>query len=199
MANGETARIEATQPTYMWFDGEFTGLSAQKDLVLEVAAVVTDARLTILSEYTTHVSQEEQQVLTLMNQDEWWPSRPQHAKDMLIGVTTHGKNIQAVDKDLSLLCQGFPDDASIYLAGNSIDTDRRFIERDFPNFHRRLDHRIIDVSSVKILAASMAGVRFDKKEEHRALSDIHESIAELEYLLRKIGAPGVVAFLDGNA
>jgi oligoribonuclease (3'-5' exoribonuclease) len=46
---------------------------------------------------------------------------------------------------------------------------------------------MLDVSTVKLLAAGMMGVSVKKQESHHALDDIEESIDELRFLLNRMG------------
>jgi len=73
-----------------------------------------------------------------------------------------------------------------YLAGNSIHNDRKWLERDFRDTDELLHYRMLDVSALKLVVASTVGIQVVKNESHRALSDIYESMHELESLLRII-------------
>ena len=74
---------------------------------------------------------------------------------------------------------------TIPLCGNSIATDRRFLAAQLPEIENFLHYRSIDVSSIKELCRRWYPEVFAKapakREVHRALDDIRESIAELEY------------------
>ena len=76
--------------------------------------------------------------------------------------------------------------APIYLCGNSIHQDQKFIEREWPNLQKILHYRQLDVSSWKLIMENR-GVIFAKPEDHRALADIEGSIAELKFYLNKMG------------
>jgi oligoribonuclease len=77
------------------------------------------------------------------------------------------------------------DPRSAPLAGNSVWQDRRFLTRYWPRVDAHLHYRIVDVSSVKELVRHWQPRAFEaappKKESHRALDDIRESIAELAF------------------
>ena len=71
------------------------------------------------------------------------------------------------------------------LCGNSIGVDRRFLDRYLPELDQYLHYRIIDVSSLKELCRrwypEIYKARPSKKEAHRALGDVRDSIGELRY------------------
>ena len=74
------------------------------------------------------------------------------------------------------------------LCGNSVHSDKKHIDVQFPEFASRLDYRIIDVTSLKLLASAYRNVRYEKKSyQHYALQDISESVDELRFLLRELG------------
>jgi oligoribonuclease len=70
------------------------------------------------------------------------------------------------------------------MCGNSICQDRRFLARWMPDFEAWFHYRNLDVSTIKELARRWkpeiyAGMV--KKNTHKALDDIRESIEELRY------------------
>ena len=71
----------------------------------------------------------------------------------------------------------------VYLAGNSIHQDRKFIEREMPELHRRMHYRMLDVSAWKIYFEQALGKRFTKPENHRAEDDVAGSIEEFRWYL----------------
>jgi oligoribonuclease len=72
------------------------------------------------------------------------------------------------------------------IAGNSIGQDRLFINKYFQTFAGKLHYRMLDVTSWKIMMAARFDLTFDKKESHRALDDIRESLAELRFYLEHV-------------
>ena len=84
---------------------------------------------------------------------------------------------------ISLVKEHFSDEPAI-LAGNSIYNDRNFIRAGWPRLDALLHYRMLDVSSLKIIMKGKYDIGFEKTDKHRALSDIQESIAELEYYLK---------------
>lgn len=78
------------------------------------------------------------------------------------------------------------EDGPVLLAGNSIHQDRKFIDRWWPKFSRRLHYRMLDVSAWKVVMEGKYKKKFAKPENHRALEDIRGSIEELRYYLSKV-------------
>jgi oligoribonuclease len=86
---------------------------------------------------------------------------------------------------LAFLREHIPEARTVPLCGNSIGTDRRFLAAYLPAIEEHLHYRSVDVSTVKELARRWnPKVLSDvpaKKEGHRALDDIRESLDELRY------------------
>ena len=91
-----------------------------------------------------------------------------------------GKPAKLVEAELlEFLDKYFGDE--IYLAGNSIHQDQKFIEREWPRLNNRLHYRMLDVSAWKIYFESALNKKFVKRDAHRALDDIEGSIEELNF------------------
>lgn len=169
-----------------WIDLEMTGLDENADSILEVAAVVTDWELKPLEELQRVVHQPP---ATLAAMNDW--CKQHHGASGLTAEVPKGLPLPRVEDELlALLDRHFPDASErVVLAGNSVGNDRRFIDRHLPRFAQRLHYRLIDVSSFKEVYREKYGVKFDKKNAHRALGDIHESIRELGHYLSMVQAP----------
>ena len=87
---------------------------------------------------------------------------------------------------IAFLDKNFKAGIPILLCGNSIHMDRRFIVAQWPKFDARLNYRMLDVSSWKVVFDGKYKIKFAKPDAHRALDDIRGSIAELQYYLAKI-------------
>ena len=171
------------QATLLWIDLEMTGLDPAKDRILEVAAIATDMNLNEIARFTAIVKVPEPLMRTRMVGAFW--AKNSAARTALIKQNATGREIKTVERDLlAFLDQHFGTD--IYLAGNSIHQDRKFIEREMPDLHCRLHYRMLDVSAWKIYFEEALHHKFTKLEDHRALSDIEGSIAELKYYLKFI-------------
>jgi oligoribonuclease len=168
-----------------WIDLEMTGLDETHDHVLEVAVMITDLDFNPVAEYDQVVFQPKE-VLDAMNA--WCVEH--HGKSGLTAAVPGGKPIAEVEKELlELAGKYFKPEERIVLVGNSVGNDRRFIDRYLPGFAKRLHYRLVDVSSFKEIYREKYGVKFEKKNSHRALGDIQESIAELKHYLSFVQIP----------
>lgn len=165
----------------VWIDLEMTGLSPERDVIIEIATVVTDANLRILAEGPVMAIHQCDAVLASM--DEW--NTRQHGSSGLADrvrnsmITTR----EAEQATLDFLSQWVPAGKSP-MCGNSICQDRRFLARHMPRLEAFFIYRNLDVSTLKELARRWypeAFAGFTKKSSHLALDDIRDSIAELKH------------------
>lgn len=164
---------------WFWLDLEMTGLDDTNDVILEVAAIVTDTDLKPLGELHRIVFQTPE-VLARMN--DWCVKT--HGASGLTAAVPGGMPLGEVEKELLALCDRFYTAKDrIVLTGNSIGNDRRFVDRYLPEFSKRLHYRMIDVSSFKEIFRDRYGMEFKKNNTHRAIDDVRESIKELEHYL----------------
>jgi oligoribonuclease len=159
-----------------------TGLDSEKDVILEVAAEITDFNFRTLATYEAIVKQPQKIVVDRMQKNVWWKDYPAN-RDEFIQKTRDGKPSKQVEQELiDLLQEHFGDEPAI-LAGNSIHNDRNFIKYWWPQLDLKLHYRMLDVSSWKVFMQGKYGVQFEKREVHRAFDDIQASIAELQHYL----------------
>ena len=164
----------------LWIDLEMTGLEPEKDKILEVAAIATNMSLKDVARYEAVVKVPEKLMKERMVGDFW--DKNSASRDALMEQNKDGKPAKEVEKELlSFLDKNFGKE--IYLAGNSIHQDRKFIEREMPELNKRLHYRMLDVSAWKIYFEQALGRKFVKPENHRALDDIEGSIEELRWYL----------------
>ena len=171
----------------LWVDLEMTGLDANADLILEVAAIATDWKFAELATYEGIVKGEE---LTLQERLRanavFWDANPA-ARDGLLAQNDSGKDLLAIEDELlAFIDAHFDADVPVLLGGNSIHMDRRFITAQWPRLDARLHYRMLDVSAWKVVFNGKFKKVFAKPEEHRALGDIRGSIQELQYYLGKV-------------
>lgn len=166
----------------LWVDLEMTGLEPDKDVLLEIAAEVTDFQFSTLDSYEARFAQDKKTVLERMQKNIWWRDFPNNRDDFLDKLD-EGSSLESIEKELILFVKkNFGNEPAI-LAGNSIHNDRNFIKYWLPNFDLKLHYRMLDVSSLKIVMQGKYGVEFEKQEVHRAFDDIQASIAELQFYL----------------
>ncbi|MEX1057091.1 MAG: oligoribonuclease [Natronospirillum sp.] len=165
----------------IWIDLEMTGLDPEKERIIEIATIVTDSRLNILAEGPELVIHQSQTLLDAM--DDWCVRT--HGES---GLTQRVLDSTVTDADAEAQTLAFlrkwvtPGRAP--LAGNTIGQDRRFLVKYMPKLEAFMHYRNLDVSTLKILAKAWHPEILDgfkKKNAHRALDDIKESIAELQY------------------
>ena len=166
----------------LWVDLEMTGLEPQKDVLLEVAAEVTDFQFETLASYEARFKQPKKIVLERMKENIWWREFPEN-RDDFINKLSEGTSQNDIEKELIAFVEKHFGSEPAVLAGNSIHNDRNFIKQWLPEFDLRLHYRMLDVSSFKIVMQGKYGVEFEKKEVHRAYDDIQASIAELQFYL----------------
>ncbi len=173
---------QAVPTKFLWVDLEMTGLDAQNDVILEVAAEITDANFKTLANYEAIVQQPREVVVDRMTKNIWWKDFPEN-RDEFITKTATGKPSQQVEAELIAFVEAQFGAEPAVLAGNSIHNDRNFIKQWWPELDLRLHYRMLDVSAWKVVMQAKYGVQFEKKEVHRAFDDIQASIAELQYYL----------------
>lgn len=171
----------------LWLDLEMTGLSADDDLILEVAAIITDWNFDEVATYQG-VIKNKTSVLNkrIAKNSIFWDANIE-SRDGLIEQNQHGKKLCVIeDEIIKLLDDNFKSDTPVLLAGNSIHMDRRFIVKNWPRFDARLHYRMLDVSAWKVVFDGKFKKKFAKPDAHRALDDIRGSIEELKYYLNMV-------------
>lgn len=165
-----------------WVDLEMTGLDVTNDVILEVAAEITDFDFKTIASYEARVKQPRDLVVSQMQKTIWWKDYPEN-RDNFLNNLESGKPSEQVEAELTaLLEEHFAGEPAI-LAGNSIHNDRNFIKYWWPQLDLKLHYRMLDVSSFKVFMQGKYGVEFEKKGAHRAFDDIQACIAEFQYYL----------------
>ena len=164
----------------LWVDLEMTGLDPVKDRILEVAAIATDMKLNEIARYEAVVKVDEELIKTRMVGEFW--EKNKETREALEAQNASGKSIGEVEKELiEFMKKNFG--KVVYLAGNSIHQDRKFIEREMPEFNKLLHYRMLDVSAWKVYFENALNKKYIKPDHHRALDDIQGSIEELKWYL----------------
>ena len=164
----------------LWIDLEMTGLDPEKDRILEVAAIATDMDLNEIATYEAVIKVDDALIKERMVGEFW--ERNKESYDALVAQNVNGRPVKEIEGELlEFLDNNFGKE--IYLAGNSIHQDRKFIEREMPELNKRLHYRMLDVSAWKIYFENALDKKFTKRDAHRALDDINGSIEELKWYL----------------
>jgi len=166
----------------VWVDCEMTGLEIGVDEICEIAVIVTDQELVPVHEGLQVVVKPSRKALKNMGEF----VTKMHTDSGLINEIPNGISIKKAEAlILDYIKQWIPEPRTAPLAGNSIGTDRMFLNRQTPEFEGFLHYRNIDVSSLKELSRRwFPKIYFQlpkKQGDHRALADIRESIQELRY------------------
>jgi oligoribonuclease len=175
------------QAKILWVDLEMTGLDAENDLILEVAAIATDWDFDEIATYQGVVKNEDMSLQERLTANSvFWDANPA-SKEGLVGQNGSGKDLVDIEDELlAFIDKHYKTDVPVILAGNSIHMDRQFIIKQWARLNNRLHYRMLDVSAWKVVFEGKYGKRFAKPEEHRALGDIRGSIMELKYYLTKV-------------
>jgi oligoribonuclease len=166
----------------VWIDCEMTGLDFKNDLLVEIACVITDAQLEVVTEGLNIVIQAPAE--RLENMDPFVVNM--HTESGLLPEIPNGVTLEVAEEMLfDYITSHIPEANKAQLAGSSVHVDRIFLQRDMPRVDSYLHYRIIDVSSIKELVRRWyPRVYFaspTKTGNHRALGDILDSIKELKY------------------
>ena len=165
----------------VWMDLEMTGLDPERDVILEMATIITDGDLNIVAEGPVIALAQSEATLAAMDE---WNTTHHTASGLVQRVRAEGVGTIEAEAMTLAFIERHVEKGQAPLCGNTIWQDRRFLVRYMPTLEGYLHYRMIDVSTVKELArrwspALLGG--FSKKSEHLALADIRESIAELAY------------------
>ena len=182
----KTGRRKKDKDYLVWIDCEMTGLDPEKHVLLEIATIVTNSDLEIIEEGPVLAIRQGKAQLKKM--DRWCQNTHKHS-GLLDRVSREGVSVKDAEKKtlnfLKKLCYA----RTSPLCGNSIGQDKRFIAKYMPELHEFFHYKIVDVSSIKLLASRWYGKKYSppkKAESHRAMADIRESIEELAYYRKKV-------------
>lgn len=164
----------------VWLDLEMTGLDCDRDVILEVAAVVTDSELHIIAESPNMVISHPPEAYAHMDE---WNVKHHNESGLIARVKESLISLEEAEAALLQMVSKHVEQGDSPLCGNSIWQDRRFLIRYMPTLEAYFHYRNIDVSSIKELVRRWQPQlleQVNKKHAHRALDDIKESIAELQ-------------------
>ena len=172
-------------------DLEMTGLDPARHAIVEIATLVSDDDLEVVAEGPDVVVHQPPEVLAGMDD----VVRSMHTKSGLLAEIEAStvSLAEAGAATLEFIRKHVPEPRTVPLAGNSIGMDRRFLALHLPDIEQYLHYRSVDVSTVKELCRRWYPEILAKAPEkaggHRALDDIRESVAELQYYRSTVFRP----------
>jgi oligoribonuclease len=181
MSDTATTALAPSEQNLIWIDLEMTGLYPDRDRIIEIAVVVTDAQVTTRVEGPVFAVHQSDAALDAM--DAW--NKGTHGKSGLIDrVKVSTIDEAAAEVQVITWLKQYVSAGKSPMCGNSICQDRRFLANYMPALEAFFHYRNLDVSTLKELARRWKpGILegFRKQQSHTALADIHESIDELVY------------------
>lgn len=162
-----------------WIDLEMSGLEVQTNVIIEAAAIITDFELNEMESYHAVVKQDQK----FIDQMDSW-NKKTHGDSGLISKIPHGKSPEIVEEELIDLVRKHFGKEKVIIAGNSVNHDRLFLAEYFKKLSQHFHYRTLDVTSWKIIMKNTFNVEFPKKNSHKAVDDIRESISELKHYLK---------------
>jgi len=181
MSDTATSALAPSEQNLIWIDLEMTGLYPDRDRIIEIAVVVTDAQVTTRVEGPVFAVHQSDAALDAM--DAW--NKGTHGKSGLIDrVKASTVDEAAAEVQVITWLKQYVSAGKSPMCGNSICQDRRFLANYMPALEAFFHYRNLDVSTLKELARRWKpGILegFKKQQSHTALADIHESIDELVY------------------
>jgi oligoribonuclease len=175
------ANAKRSKKHLVWIDCEMTGLDPTRDVLLEIATIITDYDLQIVDRGPVLAIRQSEARLEKMDA---WNRRTHRKSGLLDRVRREGVTCAEAERQTLAFVKRWCYARTAPLCGNSIGQDKRFIAKYMPELHEFLHYKVVDVSSIKVLIKEWYDGRYEspkKQELHRALTDIEESIAELEY------------------
>ncbi len=165
----------------VWVDLEMTGLEPDQHVIIEIASLVTDGDLNVLAEGPNLAIRRTEDDLAKM--DAW--NVATHTKSGLVErIRASEVDVAEAERQTLAFVRRWVAKGMSPLAGNSIGQDRRFLRREMPKLDAYLHYRSVDVSTIKELARRWyptGPTPPEKRQAHRALDDIKESVEELRW------------------
>lgn len=174
------------QGQLLWLDMEMTGLEPSIDRVLEIAAIITDWDFNEIASFDSGVHHDAAEIRPLLDANSFYAQFPANKKALIELSTKSPGEAEVEERLLAFIKEHGTQTKALLLAGNSIHQDRRFIRAYYPKVDDALHYRMLDVSAWKVVFENKYKKRYLKKEIHRALDDVRESIAEMKYYLEAL-------------
>ncbi|CAC9963699.1 3'-to-5' oligoribonuclease (orn) [uncultured Gammaproteobacteria bacterium] len=168
----------------IWIDLEMTGLLPEKDVIIEIATIVTDKDLNILAEGPALVIHQNDEILIGMDE---WNTEHHTASGLVKRVKDSNVSIQQAEQQTIKFLKKYITAGTSPMCGNTVCQDRRFLYNYMPKLEKFFHYRHIDVSTLKELAVRWkpeAKMIREGESAHLALADIRDSIDELKHYRR---------------
>ncbi|KAG0609984.1 hypothetical protein M758_7G029800 [Ceratodon purpureus] len=188
-AEGVEEEVVRMRMPLVWIDLEMSGLEIEKDRILEIACIVTDGKLERMVEGPDIVISQPEEVLEGMGD---WCQEHHAASGLTESVRASTVSEAEAEQEVLEFVRKHTrgNNGQPLLAGNSVYVDLKFMKKYMPLLAAEFSHVLVDVSSIRALCVRWypreAEKQPSKKQQHRSLEDIKESIAELKYLRRTI-------------
>lgn len=178
--------IERKQHTdnLVWIDLEMTGLDPANEVILQAALIVTDSQLRPLESYCVDIWQPEAALERMVP----FVRQMHEGNGLIERVRKSSVEVGRAEQELLMRISGWCPHRPV-LCGNTIHSDRKFIAKYMPGLDAYLHYRMVDVSTLKVLAGlwyPSAAYQKPRDAQHDALFDIQQSIAELAHYRQKI-------------
>lgn len=165
-----------------WLDLEMTGLEYEKDVILEIASVITNNQLEVIAEGPSLVIHQPDSMLETMDN---WNQKHHRASGLYAEVQSSTVSLEQAYRQTLYFAEKYCKPHTVPVCGNSVYNDRAFLRRFMPELDRLFHYRLIDVSTVKELArrwySDSPHIYFKKDSNHRAQQDVYASIEELKH------------------
>ena len=173
--------MKARNDLWVWIDLEMTGLDLSKCVIVEIATVITDKSLNIIAEGPDIVIKRSKADMSIIEE---WPKKMHEKSGLLDSIETSNIKLKEAENITLDFISKYVEKNSSPLCGNTIYQDRMFLKKEMPKLEEYLHYRNLDVSTLKELYKSWKGDIENlpvKKSNHRAMTDILESIDEMKW------------------
>ena len=173
----------------VWMDLEMSGLDPKTCVILEIACLITDKDLNLVAQGPSIAVHQPDSVLD--NMDDW--NKKHHGESGLTKAVKESTiSLEQAEKQVLDFVREHCVEKSSPLCGNTIYQDRRFLIEYMPKLESYLHYRLVDVSTIKELVKRWYGPEYQspqKKQKHKALDDILETVEELKFYREKVFKP----------
>ena len=172
---------------------EMTGLNPEKERIIEMATIVTDSALNVIAEGPALVIHQSDELLNAMDS---WNTKQHNSSGLVARVKASTMTEKEAEQETLEFLRKYVPEGKSPMCGNSVHQDRRFLCRYMPELEKYFHYRLLDVSTLKELAARWAPQVYSglqKESKHLALDDIRESIEELKYYRGRLFNPDVLS------